>query len=68
MSPSVRIRIEEPDGGGVDLTVDDNGPGFPDDLLPLSFDRFNRRTLARTRGGGTDLGGAVVRIHLANGA
>jgi two-component system, OmpR family, sensor kinase len=74
---AVRIQVEQPAAGGVDLTVCDDGPGFPADLLPLSFDRFNRRTRARTRSGGTGLGLAIVasivqahggRVEAANGS
>ncbi len=50
------------DGRFVRLTVEDGGPGVPDDALPLLFDKFyrvsNRGQAAR---GGTGVGLAVVR-------
>ena len=42
------------------LTVDDDGPGFPDALLPSAFERFTRGDAARTRSGGAGLGLALV--------
>ncbi len=47
-------------GGGVELSVADDGPGFPADLGERAFERFARGDLARTRGG-TGLGLAIVR-------
>jgi signal transduction histidine kinase len=41
------------------LTVADDGPGFPPDLLPRAFERFARGDRARGRGG-TGLGLAIV--------
>ena len=44
------------------LTVHDDGPGFPADLVPAAFERFARADAARTRGadGGAGLGLALV--------
>jgi two-component system OmpR family sensor kinase len=64
-----------PDGGAVTvevestsdeltLTVQDTGPGFPDDRLDRVFGRFFRADRARTRGGetaSTGLGLAIVK-------
>jgi two-component system sensor histidine kinase KdpD len=49
------------DGATVRLTVEDGGPGVPDEALPGLFDRFHR--VARTDGAraGFGLGLAVVR-------
>ena len=47
-------------GGGVELSVADEGPGFPADLTERAFERFARGDVARTRGG-TGLGLAIVR-------
>src|SRR5262249_10684704 len=45
--------------GACRLTVSDDGPGFPPDLLPRAFERFVRADGARGRGG-TGLGLAIV--------
>jgi two-component system OmpR family sensor kinase len=55
-----------------EISVRDEGPGFPPDFLPHAFERFRRADLARARAGpalpggsvdgsGTGLGLAVVR-------
>jgi signal transduction histidine kinase len=45
------------DGGRIALTVDDSGPGIPDDERPRIFDRFHR---ANDVGGGAGLGLAIA--------
>lgn len=59
-----------PDDDGVRLLVHDDGPGFPEALVPAAFDRFVRGDGARTRvadaetgsgAGGSGLGLALVR-------
>ncbi|HEX2197517.1 MAG TPA: ATP-binding protein, partial [Burkholderiales bacterium] len=42
-----------PDGGRADVTVIDQGPGIPQDLLPYVFERF---VSGRQRQGGLGLG------------
>jgi len=52
------------DNGSVTLTVEDNGPGFPANVLDRVFDRFFRADPARSRAegsAGTGLGLAIVR-------
>ena len=51
-------RALEP--GGAALSVADDGPGFPPELIDGAFERFARGDAARTRGG-TGLGLAIVR-------
>ncbi|MFH8591420.1 sensor histidine kinase [Streptomyces rimosus] len=51
-----------PDGGEVQLTVTDNGPGIPEALQADVFDRFTRADHSRSRtAGGTGLGLAIVQ-------
>jgi two-component system OmpR family sensor kinase len=52
------------------LNVVDDGPGMPEDFLPVAFDRFSRPDEARTkRTGGSGLGLAIVQaiVTAANG-
>lgn len=45
----------------VRLTIEDSGPGVPDEALPHLFDKFYRAPSHSSRGGGTGMGLAVVR-------
>jgi two-component system OmpR family sensor kinase len=54
--------------GAAEVTVLDQGPGFPPDFLPVAFERFRRGDVSRTRAGdvvrddsGSGLGLAIVR-------
>jgi signal transduction histidine kinase len=50
------------DDGVVEITVQDDGPGIPPELLPVIFDRFARGDPSRSRStGGTGLGLAICR-------
>jgi PAS domain S-box-containing protein len=56
------------DGGAIELTIEDNGPGIPEDFLPYAFDQFRQADQAVTRQhGGLGLGLAIsrdlVRLH-----
>jgi signal transduction histidine kinase len=62
---AVRVEVREGDPE-VTVLVADDGPGFPDDVLPTAFDRFVRADNARTRDvGGAGLGLAIVRAVVA---
>lgn len=55
-----------PSQGGVVLTVTDNGPGIPADLMPEVFERFSRGERSRSRAtGSTGLGLAIVAAVVA---
>jgi len=66
------------DGRWAHLTVADDGAGFPEEFLPVAFDRFSRVDADRGRGhGGSGLGLAIVaavvraqhgRVEVGNGA
>jgi signal transduction histidine kinase len=63
----IEVGVTE-SAGHAELTVTDQGPGFPPDFLPVAFERFRRHDPARTRieqdGGeqaSTGLGLAIVR-------
>ena len=51
-------RVE---GDGVELSVSDEGPGFPPDFAEQAFDRFSRADEARSHGG-SGLGLAIVDL------
>jgi len=50
------------------LTVEDNGPGFPDDEIEKAFDKFYRMKYSRT--GGTGLGLSIAKgfVEAHNGS
>ena len=63
--PGGRVTIDSRDEGEhVALVVEDDGPGFPSDMIDRVFDRFFRADPARSRteeASGTGLGLAIVK-------
>jgi signal transduction histidine kinase len=56
----VLVTVDDDESVGL-LVVNDDGRGFPPDLLPRAFDRFARGDEARGRGeGGAGLGLAIT--------
>ena len=60
----VRVSVG-PEAGGVALTVEDSGPGVPEELLTRIFDRFYRVAAGSARGSGLGLSIAhrVAELH-----
>jgi len=64
-SGQVQIGIERIDNE-VAVTVDDDGPGIPDDVLPHIFDRYfvsSERKVRRGAGLGLAIASTVARLH-----
>jgi signal transduction histidine kinase len=59
--PPVVVRAAE-DAGVLHVTVEDSGPGVPDEFVPLLFDRF-ARSAASAGAAGTGLGLAIARSY-----
>jgi two-component system, OmpR family, sensor histidine kinase BaeS len=57
---TIRITLKKEDG--IFLSIEDDGPGIPEDVLPRIFDRFFRADDSRNRStGGAGLGLAIAR-------
>ncbi|MBF8184544.1 SGNH/GDSL hydrolase family protein [Nonomuraea sp. K274] len=63
---SVLVQVRA-DADQIAVTVSDDGPGIPADLLPHVFDRFTKGDVARTRTDASGLGLAIAtenaRLH-----
>ena len=57
---TIRLRSRE---GSAQLTVEDNGPGFPADIGTRAFERFVRGKQSRGHGLGLAFVDAIVRAH-----
>ena len=60
--PPVVVRAEQ-DEGVLHVTVEDSGPGVPDEFVPLLFDRFARSSASAGAVTGTGLGLAIARSY-----
>ncbi|WP_433468368.1 ATP-binding protein [Spirillospora sp. CA-128828] len=62
--PPVSLRFgaaERAGAAGVEIVVADGGPGLPDDLLAVAFDRFVKAEAARSRSEGSGLGLSIAK-------
>ena len=60
--PSAHVTLEaKRDGAGVLLSVTDDGPGIPSDILPRAFDRFVHSPTRGDGGQSTGLGLAIAK-------
>jgi len=60
----IEVVVSQNDGGGVVVTVSDNGPGVPPDKMQLIFEPFYRVDDSR----GTTTGGMGLGLAIANNA
>lgn len=61
-STKVTVALTDDAAGHAVVTVSDDGPGIPEDLQPVLFERFARGDSSRSRAAGsTGLGLAIVR-------
>jgi signal transduction histidine kinase len=61
----VQVEITDSQPEGLQITIADDGPGFPDHLLDHIFDRFTRGPDRRAHGTGlgTAIAAEVISTH-----
>jgi signal transduction histidine kinase len=60
-----RVRLDPPTGGTIRITIEDDGPGIPEDELERVFQPFHRVERSRSREtGGAGLGLPIARTIL----
>jgi signal transduction histidine kinase len=64
LPPGCRITVSvHPNNGEAELTVADNGPGFPPELRSRAFERFVKGSQSTGRGLGLAFVGAAIQAH-----
>ena len=68
-SGEIRARLQQ-DQNGLRLSIEDTGPGMPEEFIGIAFDRFTRPDAQRGGTGGSGLGLSIVSVIIsrANGA
>lgn len=61
--PPVTVRASQDSAGVLRVTVEDGGPGVPDDFVPQLFERFARGAASASEVTGTGLGLAIARSY-----
>lgn len=61
--PPVTVKASQDATGTLHVTVEDSGPGVPEDFVPQLFDRFARSAASATEVTGTGLGLAIARSY-----
>jgi signal transduction histidine kinase len=59
----VRVTARRAPSGGVEIYVEDSGPGVAHELAETLFERFTRAGVSRDRVAGTGLGLAIARAY-----